>query len=84
MKMLEIIQKTVRIGNVSKEVDKFVKVVRNSLSLGIAQAITGNGIRDISNAIETHAKKHSCGILRDFVGHGVGKYARETSNSQFW
>ncbi|MDR2603440.1 MAG: type I methionyl aminopeptidase [Puniceicoccales bacterium] len=69
--------KTVRIGNVSKEVDRFVRVSEEALELGIAQAISGNIVGNISHAIEEHAKKNKCGILRDFVGHGVGKNMHE-------
>jgi methionyl aminopeptidase len=68
---------TVRIGNVSKEVDRFVRVAEEALDFGIAQAVAGNQVGDISHAIEKHAKKHGCGILRDFVGHGVGKNMHE-------
>jgi methionyl aminopeptidase len=69
--------KTVRIGNVSKEVDQFVRVAEEALDLGIAQAIAGNKIGDISHAIEKHAKKNRYGILRNFVGHGIGKNLHE-------
>ncbi|MDR2432867.1 MAG: type I methionyl aminopeptidase [Puniceicoccales bacterium] len=69
--------RTVRIGNVSKEVDRFVRVAEEALELGIAQAIAGNRVGDISHAIEKHAKKNRYGILRDFVGHGVGKNMHE-------
>ncbi|MDR1432913.1 MAG: type I methionyl aminopeptidase [Puniceicoccales bacterium] len=69
--------RTVRIGSVSKEVDNFVSVAEEALFLGAAQALAGNRVGDISNAIETHAKKHGCGILRDFVGHGVGNSMHE-------
>ncbi|MDR1891021.1 MAG: type I methionyl aminopeptidase [Puniceicoccales bacterium] len=69
--------KTVRIGNVSKEVERFVRVAEEALDLGIAQATAGNRIGDISHAIEVHAQKNRCGILRDFVGHGIGKNLHE-------
>jgi methionyl aminopeptidase len=49
--------KTVRIGNVSKEVEQFVSMAEEALDRGIAQAIAGNRIGDISHAIEVHAKK---------------------------
>ncbi|MDR2737768.1 MAG: type I methionyl aminopeptidase [Puniceicoccales bacterium] len=69
--------RTVRVGNVSKEVDAFIKAAEDALFIGIAQAVAGNRIGDISHAIESHAKKHRYGILRDFVGHGVGKDMHE-------
>ncbi|MDR1595533.1 MAG: type I methionyl aminopeptidase [Puniceicoccales bacterium] len=69
--------RTVRVGNVSKEVDSFVKVTEEALSLGIEQAKDGNRVGDISHAIEMHAKRHGYGILRGFVGHGVGREMHE-------
>ncbi|MDR3144218.1 MAG: type I methionyl aminopeptidase [Puniceicoccales bacterium] len=69
--------RTVRIGNVSDEVDRFITVAEEALLLGIERAVGGNRVGDISNAIEKHAKKHKYGILRDFVGHGVGRNMHE-------
>ncbi|MDR1401379.1 MAG: type I methionyl aminopeptidase [Puniceicoccales bacterium] len=69
--------RTICLGNVSREVENFVRSTEEALSLGIQQAVEGNTVGDISNAIETHAKKCKYGILRDFVGHGVGKNMHE-------
>jgi methionyl aminopeptidase len=69
--------KTVCIGNVSEAVDTFVRVAEEALYLGIEQAVAGNRVGDISHAIETHANVHKYGILRDFVGHGVGRDMHE-------
>ncbi|MDR1413933.1 MAG: type I methionyl aminopeptidase [Puniceicoccales bacterium] len=68
---------TVCVGSVPGEVDNFVRVTEEALLLGIGQAVDGNRVGDISYAIETHAHKHGYGILRDFVGHGVGKNMHE-------
>jgi methionyl aminopeptidase len=69
--------KTVCIGKVSSGVSDFVRVAEEALFIGIDKAIAGNRVGDISHAIEMHAKKHGYGVLRDFVGHGVGKDMHE-------
>ena len=44
---------------------------------GIEQAVVGNRIGDISHAVETHVSQFGYGIVRQFVGHGVGKHLHE-------
>ncbi|MFT4062576.1 MAG: type I methionyl aminopeptidase [Edaphocola sp.] len=66
------------IGEVSPEVLQLVKVTKESLYLGIRQAITGNRTGDIAHAIESHtAGKYGYGVVRELVGHGVGKQMHE-------
>ena len=60
------------IGEVPKEVEKFVSVTENSLYNGIERALEGNRVGDISHAIEEYATKHHMGVVRELVGHGVG------------
>jgi methionyl aminopeptidase len=43
------------------------------LELGIAQVKPGNRIRDIGSAIQTHAEERGYSVVRDFVGHGIGR-----------
>jgi methionyl aminopeptidase len=69
--------RTVRMGNVSEAASRLIGVAEEALLSGIGSAIAGNRIGDISNAVEKHAKKHGYGILRDFVGHGVGRDMHE-------
>ena len=71
------ITRTVRIGKVSDEAERLAKVTEEALLLGIGQAVAGNKIGDISHAIEMHALKHKFGVLKDYVGHGVGKRMHE-------
>jgi methionyl aminopeptidase len=69
--------RTVCVGNVPGWAKDFVRITAEALACGIAQARAGNRVGDISHAIEAHAKRHGCGILKDFVGHGVGKDMHE-------
>lgn len=63
---------TVPVGAVSPDVERLLRISREALALGIAQARVGNRIGDISHAIQTHCEKHGFGVVRDLVGHGVG------------
>ncbi len=63
---------TVPVGAVSPERAKLLQVTEEALRLGIAQAVAGNRIGDISNAVQTYVEKHGFSVVRDMVGHGVG------------
>jgi methionyl aminopeptidase len=67
----------VRVGNVSPEAEKLSSVTEEALVVGISKAVAGNRIGDISHAIEMHPGKYNYGVVRDFVGHGVGKNMHE-------
>jgi methionyl aminopeptidase len=68
---------TVPVGEVSPEVLKLLKVTEESLYKGIQQAKSGNRLGAISNAIQTHAEKHGFQVVREFVGHGIGRHMHE-------
>jgi len=68
---------TFAIGEISKEKQQLLKVTKECLYLGIEQARAGNRIEDIGWAIQTHAEKYNYGIVRDLVGHGIGKKMHE-------
>ena len=51
---------------------RLIDVTYECLILGIEQAVAGNHLGDIGHAIQQHAEKHRYGVVRDFVGHGVG------------
>ncbi len=68
---------TFEVGEVAPEVKKLLKVTRECLDLGIAAAKVGNRIGDIGFAIQQHAEKHGYGVVRDLVGHGLGKTMHE-------
>lgn len=68
---------TFGIGNISSEKELLLKVTEESLYEGIKAAQVGNYLGDISHAIESHVNSYSFGIVREFVGHGIGKQMHE-------
>jgi methionyl aminopeptidase len=66
-----------RVGKVSDEVDKLMKVTEESLYAGIEQMRPGNVLDDISKAIEAVANREGYGIVRQYGGHGVGHQMHE-------
>lgn len=68
---------TVPVGDVSNEAKKLLEVTRRALLAGIGAVRDGAAISEIGKAIETYVKPHGYGIIRDLVGHGVGKQAHE-------
>lgn len=66
---------TFKVGNVSKDVEQLLETTEKALYCGIAQAVVGNRIGDISHAIEEAVAPY--GIVKEFVGHGVGKNLHE-------
>jgi methionyl aminopeptidase len=68
---------TFGIGEISDDKARLLKVTEECLYLGIEQAQVGNRIDDIGWAIQTHAEKHGYGVVRDLVGHGLGKTLHE-------
>ncbi len=69
---------TFAVGEVSDEVKQLLKVTKESLYLGIEQMVAGNRIGDIGFAIQQHAEKHGYGVVRELVGHGLGKKMHES------
>lgn len=65
------------VGTISPEAQKLIDVTRESFFEGIKQAVAGNHLHDISNAIAGYVKPHGYGIVRDLVGHGVGTKLHE-------
>lgn len=68
---------TFEVGEVKLEIRKLLQVTRECLELGIAEAKVGNRIEDIGFAIQQHAEKHGYGVVRELVGHGIGKSLHE-------
>ena len=68
---------TFPVGEVTAEMQDLLDVTQQSLYKGIEQAIAGNRLGDISNAVQTCTEKHSYGIVRDYVGHGIGRKMHE-------
>lgn len=68
---------TFKVGQVSQEIHKLLEVTKESLQLGIDQAVEGNRIGDIGFAIQTHAEMNGYGVVRELVGHGLGRNLHE-------
>ncbi|MDX2360807.1 MAG: type I methionyl aminopeptidase [Crocinitomicaceae bacterium] len=68
---------TFEIGEIAPEVKRLVEVTKECLYIGIEEAKTGNRIGDIGFAIQQHAEKNGYGVVRDLVGHGLGKTLHE-------
>jgi len=68
---------TFAVGEISASVQKLITVTKESLYLGIQQMVSGNRIGDISFAIQQHAEKNGFGVVRELVGHGLGKNMHE-------
>jgi len=71
---------TFEVGEVDPEVKKLLKVTRECLALGIEQAIVGNRVGDIGFAIQKHAEDNGYSVVRELVGHGLGRNLHEEPN----
>ncbi|MBR3227189.1 MAG: type I methionyl aminopeptidase [Erysipelotrichaceae bacterium] len=65
------------VGNVKPEVIEFMKVTEEALYKGIEQAVPGNHIGDISNAIQTYVEAHGYSLPIEYTGHGIGTHMHE-------
>ncbi|MGV3488238.1 MAG: type I methionyl aminopeptidase [Tuberibacillus sp.] len=65
------------VGKVSETAQKLLDVTKESLYLGIKEAVPGNRIGDIGHAIQTYAEGKGFSVVRDFVGHGIGQSMHE-------
>ena len=68
---------TFPVGEVSAETAKLLRVTKESLYLGIEKAIVGNRIGDISSAVQEHVEKAGFSVVREMVGHGIGRKLHE-------
>ncbi|MBP9192436.1 MAG: type I methionyl aminopeptidase [Ignavibacteria bacterium] len=68
---------TFAVGEISPKISKLLKVTQESLFKGIAMAVDGNEVNDISVAIQNYVEGSGYGIVRELVGHGIGKNLHE-------
>ncbi|MCX6152965.1 MAG: type I methionyl aminopeptidase [Candidatus Kapabacteria bacterium] len=68
---------TVAVGKISELKQRLMKITNESLFLGLAQAITGNKVYDISREIQTFVENNGFSLTRELVGHGIGKKLHE-------
>ena len=71
---------TFQVGEVSDEVKALCECARDCLAAGIQQALPGNTLGDIGHAIQSLAKENGYGVVRDYVGHGIGHDMHEDPN----
>jgi methionyl aminopeptidase len=67
-----------RVGEVSKHADHLLKTTEASMYKGIEQAMPGNRLGDVSNAIQRYAEKEGFSVVRNFCGHGIGQQMHES------
>ena len=68
---------TFPVGQVNEKRWRLMKVTIESLYLGIKKAIAGHRLQDISHTIQTHAESRGYSVVRELVGHGIGKALHE-------
>lgn len=68
---------TFKVGSVDKRTERLLTVTEESLYLGIEQLVADNSVGDIGNAIQQHVEKNDFSVVRDLVGHGVGRKPHE-------
>jgi methionyl aminopeptidase len=68
---------TFEVGEVAPEIQKLLRVTKECLTLAIGQAVTGKRIGDIGAAVQMHAEANGYGVVRELVGHGLGRELHE-------
>jgi methionyl aminopeptidase len=68
---------TFQIGEVDRAVKQLLEVTKESLNKAIEACLVGNRIGDIGNAVQTHAESYGYGVVRELVGHGLGRELHE-------
>ena len=69
--------RTFAVGNISDEAKKLIEVTKDSFFKGIEFAKVGNRLSDVSHAIQSYVEASGFSVVRDFVGHGIGKMVHE-------
>lgn len=68
---------TFAVGEIADDVRQLLEVTKEALYKGVAQAVAGNRVGDISAAVQEHAEKYGYGVVRELVGHGLGRRMHE-------
>ena len=68
---------TVSIGNIPDNIKKLIRTTSEALHLGIKSAVPGNQIGDIGNSVESHSLENGFSVVKEYVGHGIGKKLHE-------
>ncbi len=75
---------TIAVGAVPPEVERLLRITEAATLAGIEQAQPGHHIGDISHAIQTYVEEHGLNVVREFVGHGIGRAMHEAPNVPNW
>ena len=75
---------TFPVGEIKEEIRRLLEYTKASLEEGVNQTISGNRIGDISNAIQTKAESGGYSVVRELVGHGIGKKLHENPEVANW
>ena len=68
---------TFAVGNITDEAKRLIEATKTSFEKGIEMAVSGNRLGDIGSAIESYVKQNGFSVVRQFVGHGIGKELHE-------
>jgi methionyl aminopeptidase len=68
---------TIAVGTITEAAQRLLTVTEESLMAGIAQARPGSRLTDISHAVQSHVESHGFSVVRDYVGHGIGRDMHE-------
>ena len=68
---------TLPVGQIDDDTRLLLKITEESLYVGIKQAVEGNRLSDISHAVQKHVENNGFSVVRDYVGHGIGKSMHE-------
>ena len=69
--------RTVAVGDIDNKVQKLLDTTEQSLYEGINQAVTGNNLTDISHAVQSSVESRGFSVVREYVGHGIGRDMHE-------
>lgn len=68
---------TYPVGEISTDKQRLLTVTQEALALGIEQAVDGNKVYEIGRAIQAHVEKNGFSVVRELVGHGIGRHLHE-------
>ncbi len=68
---------TVPVGMVASEALRLIKITEEAMYRGIAKAVVGNRLSDVSHAIQAHVEQAGFSVVTEFVGHGIGRQLHE-------
>tara|TARA_B100001057_G_scaffold333140_1_gene333661 strand:+ start:4524 stop:5303 length:780 start_codon:yes stop_codon:yes gene_type:complete len=69
---------TYEVGEVDEEIKKLLRVTKESLYKGIQSAVVGKRMGDIGSSIQKHAEENNFGVVREMIGHGIGRSLHES------